>query len=120
MLDVGQGDSILVRDGSRVLLVDGGGRNDAPRFGESTLLPLLVDRGVRRVDVLVLTPVHPDHCGGLPAVVSRLDVGEVWLSPRRFRGECAQRLVDAVAARAVPLRRTPAHDTPRAVPLGDL
>jgi competence protein ComEC len=120
MLDVGQGDSILVRDGPGVLLVDGGGRNDAPRFGESTLVPLLVDRGVRRVDVLVLTHVHPDHCGGLPAVVRRLDVGEVWLSPRRFRGECAQRLLEAITARAVPIRLIRAEENPRPVQLGGL
>ncbi len=104
MLDVGQGDSIVVRDGRSVLLVDGGGRNDAPRFGEMTLLPLLVDRGIRRVDIVVLTHVHPDHCGGLPAVVSRLDVGEVWITPRRFRGDCAQRLLEAIALRSVPIR----------------
>lgn len=104
MLDVGQGDSIVLRDRRHVLLVDGGGRNDAPRFGETTLLPLLVDRGIRRVDIVVLTHVHPDHCGGLPAVVSRLDVGEVWISPRRFRGDCAQRLLEAIAVRRVPVR----------------
>jgi competence protein ComEC len=104
MLDVGQGDSIVVRDGRHVLLVDGGGRNDDVRFGESTLLPLLVDRGIRHVDVVVLTHAHPDHCGGLPAVISRLDVGEVWLSPRRFRGDCAQRLLAALSAREIPLR----------------
>jgi competence protein ComEC len=120
MLDVGQGDSILVRDGPRVLLVDGGGRNDAPRFGETTLLPLLADRGVRRVDVLVLTHVHPDHCGGLPAVVDHLDVGEVWLSPRRFRGECAQRLLEAITRRAVPIRLLRPHEAPRPVLLGGL
>jgi competence protein ComEC len=104
MLDVGQGDSIVLRDGKHVVLVDGGGRNDDTRFGEATLLPLLVDRGIRHVDVLVLTHVHPDHCGGLPAVVSRLDVGEVWLSPRRFRGDCAQRLLEAIRQREVPIR----------------
>ncbi len=120
MLDVGQGDSILVRDGPRVLLVDGGGRNDAPRFGETTLLPLLVDRGVRRVDVLVLTHAHPDHCGGLPAVVSRLDVGEVWLSPRRFRGDCAQRLLEAITARGVPIRLIRHQQMPLSVALGGM
>lgn len=104
MLDVGQGDSIVVREGRRVLLVDGGGRVDAPRFGETTLLPLLVDRGIRHVDVVVLTHAHPDHCGGLPAVLRRLDVGEVWISPRRFRGDCAGRMLEAISARRVPVR----------------
>lgn len=103
MLDVGQGDSLLLRDPKHIVLVDGGGRMDDERFGETTLLPLLVDRGVRRIDVVVLTHVHPDHCGGLPAVVSRIRVGEVWVSPRRFRGDCAQRLLEACSRALVPI-----------------
>ncbi len=103
-LDVGQGDAILLRDAQATMLVDGGGRNEDARFGESTLLPLLVDRGVSRVDVVVLSHAHPDHCGGLPAVIEHLDVGEVWLSPRALRGECAHRILEATASRRVPIR----------------
>lgn len=96
MLDVGQGDSILVRDAEHSLLVDGG-------VSEANVVTQLVDRGVRHLDVVVLTHAHPDHCGGLPAVVEKLDVGEVWISPRRFRGDCATRLLDACAARQTPI-----------------
>jgi competence protein ComEC len=104
MLDVGQGDSLLLRDGAHAMLVDGGGRNDDERFGETTLLPLLVDRGVRRLDVVALSHAHPDHCGGLPAVIRHLSVGEVWLSPRRFRGPCAVQILEACNAAHVPIR----------------
>jgi competence protein ComEC len=96
MLDVGQGDAILVRAGGKTILVDGGPR-------PSRLLPLLADRGVHRIDVAVLSHVHPDHCGGLPAVVTRMNVGEVWLSPRRFQGDCAQQLLDACRGALVPI-----------------
>ena len=102
--DVGQGDALLLRSGSRAILVDGGGRRDDARFGESVLLPLLLDRGVRELDTVILSHAHPDHCGGLAAAIRHLEVREVWISPRRFRGECAQLLLDAVRARAVPLR----------------
>lgn len=100
-LDVGQGDSILVRDGPHTLLVDGGGRADDERFGESTLLPMLVDRGVQHIDAIALSHVHPDHCGGLPPVIRRLEVAEVWISPRQFRGLCAQQILDAALDRHV-------------------
>jgi competence protein ComEC len=103
MLDVGQGDALVLRAGGKVLLVDGGGRVDFERFGETTLLPLLADRGIRRVDVVVLSHVHPDHCGGLPAVVTRMRAGEVWISPRRFEGDCAQRLLEACRVAMVPI-----------------
>jgi len=36
-------------------------------------------------DVVVLTHAHPDHCGGLPAVIEHLGAGEIWISPRRLR-----------------------------------
>jgi competence protein ComEC len=102
--DVGQGDSIAIRDGAHTILVDGGGRVEDGRFGETRLLPLLLDRGIRRLDVVVLTHAHPDHCGGLPAVVEHLRVGEVWISPRRFRGNCAQRFLEACRTTATPIR----------------
>lgn len=103
MLDVGQGDALVLRSPKHVVLVDAGGRLADPHFGETELLPMLVDRGVRRIDVAVLTHVHPDHCGGLPAVLVNLDVGSVWISPRRFRGDCAQRVLEACSMRSIPI-----------------
>lgn len=103
VLDVGQGDSLLLRSPHHVVLVDAGGRLGSAHFGETELLPMLVDRGVRHIDVALLTHVHPDHCGGLPAVLENLDVGSMWISPRRFRGDCAQRVLEACSLRAIPI-----------------
>lgn len=105
MLDVGQGDAILLRDAAHSVLVDGGGRLDDARFGESRLLPLLVDRGVRTLDAVVLTHAHPDHCGGLPAVLRHLRVRELWISPRRFRGDCAHQLLAAAGDTTIRILR---------------
>jgi competence protein ComEC len=110
MLDVGQGDAILFRAGGKTLLVDGGPR-------PLNLLPQLADRGVHRVDVVVLSHVHPDHCGGLPMLVARMHVGEVWISPRRFRGDCAQQLLEACRAALVPIHLVRDGDTKRLGPL---
>jgi competence protein ComEC len=96
MLDVGQGDAILLRAPGHAVLVDTGPEG-------AQLLPMLADRGVRALDAVVLTHVHPDHCGNLPLVIAQRNVGSVWISPRRFRGDCAQRVLDACAAREVPI-----------------
>ncbi len=104
MLDVGQGDALLLRSPHHVVLIDAGGRPGDGHFGEQQLLPMLVDRGVRHIDAAVLTHVHPDHCGGLPAVLENLDVGSVWISPRRFRGDCAQRVLEVCSRRAIPVQ----------------
>lgn len=102
-LDVGQGDALLVRSGERNLLVDGGP-------SASLLLPMLADRGVRRLDIVLLTHAHPDHCAGLAGVVERLDVGELWLSPRRMEGDCAVRLLEAARNREVPIHLVRSRD----------
>ena len=66
MLDIGQGDGLLVQlPGGKVLAVDGGptptGYGDALRA-----------LGVRRLDYAVLSHAHADHYGGLPAVLAEL------------------------------------------------
>jgi competence protein ComEC len=82
VLDVGQGDSILVQaPGGRTMLVDGGGRaGEETRgydVGREVVTPALMTRGVGRIDVLVITHPHDDHIGGLKAVLEAVPVGMV-------------------------------------------
>ncbi len=70
VLDVGQGDAILVRDGGRTMLVDTGP-------DPTTLRRALARHGVRRVDVLVLTHAHDDHTGGVTGLEGVCEVGWV-------------------------------------------
>lgn len=80
MLDVGQGDAILLRDGDATLLVDGGGWR-RPGFGGRVLLPALTALGIRRLDVLAVTHPDSDHCGGAADLLHELPVGQVWAPP---------------------------------------
>jgi beta-lactamase superfamily II metal-dependent hydrolase len=75
MLDVGQGDAILVesRAGGR-MLVDGG--PDPERL--LTELDARVPPWDRRVDLVVLTHPHEDHVAGLVRVLERYRVGRVF------------------------------------------
>jgi competence protein ComEC len=85
ILDVGQGDAIVIRSaGGRAWVVDAGpafGRRDA---GETTVAPYLWSLGIRRIEALVVTHPHPDHSGGVPFLVRAFDVGAVWegVAPR--------------------------------------
>jgi competence protein ComEC len=93
--DVGQGDAAALRSGEKTMVVDGG--------RDGRLLPLLADRGIRRIDEVVLTHAHPDHCGALPQLVEQFDVGRVWITPRKFTGDCAERLLAACTRSGTPL-----------------
>jgi len=84
VLDVGQGDSILVEfPGTRKMLVDGGGFPES-RFdvGERIVAPFLWRKGIKKIDILVLTHAHPDHMNGLPAIARDFRIGEFWEADR--------------------------------------
>ena len=72
VLDVGQGDSILLSGGEgRFALVDGGP-------DPVSLVEQLNEYGVKRLDLVVLTHVHADHATGLSGLVGRIPIGRVW------------------------------------------
>lgn len=92
VLDVGQGESVILRQGSQAVLVDGGGW----RFGDiggRVLLPVLAELGVRRLEAVVLSHPDLDHCGGLLDIVGYLPVGEIWTAPGWTGSRCARELV---------------------------
>ncbi len=98
MLDVGQGDAILLRDGRRAVLIDGGGWPHGD-FGGRVLVPALAAMGIARLDAVVLTHPDSDHCNGLVDLTRYLPVTEVWMSPGWTEGGCARALLGAPARR---------------------
>ena len=98
-LDVGQGDSILVRfpEGS-TMLVDGGNKSAA----QWVILPYFDKLMLERLDYLV--PTHPDadHVGGLDDVVNEVEIGEVWENGQTNDTWAWLDFSDAVDAHGVP------------------
>ncbi|ADV69831.1 TPA: DNA internalization-related competence protein ComEC/Rec2 [Streptococcus suis] len=93
VLDIGQGDSIFLRDmRGRTVLIDVGGRVDfaakeawqersRQANAERTLIPYLHSRGVDRIDSLVLTHTDTDHVGDVLEVAKQVQIGRIVVSP---------------------------------------
>lgn len=72
LLDVGHGDSILVRGpNGRAMLVDAGRKGAAP-----TVSNVLAAEGITRLDHVVGTHEDADHIGGMVIVLSYMAIGE--------------------------------------------
>ncbi|HEM2810210.1 TPA: DNA internalization-related competence protein ComEC/Rec2 [Streptococcus suis] len=93
VVDIGQGDSIFLRDmRGRTVLIDVGGRVDfvakeawqersSQANAERTLIPYLHSRGVDRIDSLVLTHTDADHVGDVLEVANQVQIGRIYVSP---------------------------------------
>lgn len=80
MLDVGQGESIIIQSPTgRTVLIDGGGvaKYEREDVGRSVIVPFLHANGVKKIDALVITHADKDHCNGLRATLREIPVGFV-------------------------------------------
>jgi competence protein ComEC len=75
-LDVGQGDATLFQGpGGETILVDGG-------LDPRVLRSHLRERGIRRIDLLVISHRHADHSAGLVGITRTVPVALVWHPPQ--------------------------------------
>ncbi|WP_172843180.1 MULTISPECIES: DNA internalization-related competence protein ComEC/Rec2 [Streptococcus] len=93
VMDVGQGDSIFIRDTTgKNLLIDTGGRVNfeikeewrkrrSASNAERTSIPYLISRGVSTIDQLVITHTDADHMGDMQVLVKQFHVKEIVVSP---------------------------------------
>ncbi len=80
VIDVGQGDCILVKSGGTAMLVDAGSRGN-----DAKILAYLKKQDVKRLDFVVATHPHEDHIGSLDKIISAMDIGEI-IMPRMSSG----------------------------------
>ena len=73
MLDVGQGDAILIQTGEQTVLVDTSDVDEREKLKAE-----LKEAGVKRLDKVILTHPHADHIGGMDVILADFEVGEVY------------------------------------------
>lgn len=79
-IDVGQGDSILIRtETNKVILIDSGGSTASSSFdvGNKVLLPYLLDRRIKKIDFIIVSHFDADHCQAFETVIDNINVRKV-------------------------------------------
>ena len=90
-LDIGQGDSILLKGPDFTILIDAG------RHDHNDVVPYLEEIGIESLDLLIGTHPHADHIGQFPQVLARYPVKEVWMSGDLNTTKTFEDAIDAVA-----------------------
>jgi len=92
VLDVGQGDAMLLTHPDLTMLIDTG------RYDRDDVPGLLRAAGVERLDLLVVTHPHADHVGQFDRVMAAFPVDEVWWSGAGATSATFGRALDALEA----------------------
>ena len=77
VLDVGQGQSILLQSGGKTWMVDCGGSSDTQAADKAA--ETLLSQGVFRLDGIILTHYDQDHAGGIANLLTRIPADVVFL-----------------------------------------
>ena len=95
-IDIGQGDSMLIKKGSTQYLIDTGGDVFGTfDVGEKILLPYLVKTGNRDIEGIIITHFDKDHYGALQSLINKISIDKVLVGSEIADLELKQKLKDA-------------------------
>lgn len=110
-VDVGQGDCSLVElsSGERILIDGGGSYDNRFDIGRLVVAPFLWNKGITRLDLVVLSHPHPDHMNGLLFILKHFDVREVWKGGQRVAAPAYMEMMDLIAKARIPVKTVSAE-----------
>ena len=97
VLDVGQGDALLVRTPEQVILIDTG---DTPT--KERLVGYIKKEGITVIDKLIITHPHADHIGGVQAVFDNFTVKQVYDSGQTTTSNMYKQYLVSVQKKKIP------------------
>lgn len=90
-IDVGQGDSTLIRLEDKTVLIDAG-----TTMSESDLKAYLDYLGIRRIDLFIATHPHEDHIGGAAMILDSYEVDKLIMTDLEYNSYTFERLLDGI------------------------
>lgn len=111
LLNVGQGECIVVHGTGRTVLLDGGSSSmPGDEAGRGTIVPYLQSHGVNHIDAMIISHADADHCNALLRVLQEVPVvmaidggnshGIDEIDYQQLKTELRRRRIPVVAARA--------------------
>ena len=78
MIDVGQGDGIVISCGGKHMLIDGGSTSKK-NVGKYQIIPFLKYKGIGSLDAVVMTHEDEDHISGILEIMDEMEKGGIWI-----------------------------------------
>lgn len=95
-IDVGQGDSILIQQGSESMLVDAG-----PNAESTAVDNYIASMGITRLTYVVGTHPHEDHIGGLDYVINSFSIGKIYMPKASANTKTFEDVLNAISRKGM-------------------
>ncbi|MBR3696933.1 MAG: DNA internalization-related competence protein ComEC/Rec2 [Clostridia bacterium] len=104
-LDVGQGDSSLIRTiKNRTILLDSGnGEESGYDYGEKVVIPYLLDHGISKIDYILISHFDSDHAGGFVKVLESLDIKNIILAEQIEKNDIYVKIISTARKKDINL-----------------
>lgn len=93
-IDVGQGDCTLLSCGGQTMLIDCGDSSHG-----IAIQSYLYEQDIEYIDYLVLTHPDADHIGGAPVIITKFDIGQIYMSDYEKDNMIYEKLLDSMEYR---------------------
>lgn len=93
-IDVGQADSILLRNKDKIMLIDAGTNEQGKE-----VVNFLKEEGILKIDYLIGTHPHEDHIGGLDDVINNFDIGKIYMPKRQTTTKTFKDVLNAIKSK---------------------
>ncbi|WP_332850476.1 MBL fold metallo-hydrolase [Clostridioides difficile] len=91
IIDVGQGDSILVQTPTnKNILIDGGDEDS-----ENIIISYLRQKRIKTIDIIIATHPDSDHIGSLDNVIKKFNVNSIYMPEQSTGSEAYQNLINS-------------------------